>query len=1299
MSDSKDATSSDTSSQTSQVTRRSSTRSMGSADRRRVAVVEMDPPAEEEAVTSFESSHDPSHTLRSRRGLHSSLSGLAIVAPPDSSKKSFFLLSPPPSTAPLTATASDPHTPQASQHQRSTSEIIPHKKTRSRDIGIVGTAQLTSSGVKQQGTTTNKILPDMHAPDNNNNATLHPPIFQRPKPASPSPSPSPSPEPTRSVVPVPIHGLNVMKREKSKEPVASHLVSAKDAASSSPSSQLMPEIGEEKDVNGPVAPPIDDPINADAVVGGIRLVTQSKPAAEAPVPAKAPSITNTTSPPTLVLPTTDSTIAYVNYQPGVHSTAGPLPPPPRLPGFNGLTATPTAPPPPRPPRLNSPLPPRNAARSKDIEAVKQALQLPPSVSAALTSKVQSKPADSLNREPKKDATEKSRSSYAPAPAVQVARSTSNSTMPSSPSFSELSASSCSVPQSMTSGHRREGAFPPSSDAGSLDSERKPDRDTTEKLVLSANLTTANTHGVHKQVDDNEDVPQVTIISEPPPPPSPILEEPNTFGPSDRDADADSLRPQHRREHGQAVVMSDNDDDSNENWVAISRVSSPSVSSHHDRSTSLDINNNGTDGESSKTRSEAPSPPPKSFRNSLTTGLRRLSSRSLPRTPSLSSGGSRRSSSVMSKRFSSGSANWGPSSLGGTAPISATTSLGGSANGSAVGSVLDISSTNVERTPSPFVVSTPLPQVPPTRATTVHVDGLAQSYSASTNGHGTTRPPIRRKRQKVVVQWPSAMFCNKIHGTAGKKKLTSSEKCAIYAQKINELYMYDCGLTEWVVETRLRGPNSNPGASGTNKKFPDARSPASAPFTPQPRQTSRSSIISDATFPTRPDATTATDLLSSAHDDDGVYQEDVPPLPYPSLATVQRAAASNVASPLTSNIALMTPAVSLRSLGSNSTLPSMGGGTNHTTTHNTHNHHTHSHLMHTPASTLAPLTNLPTPASSTTSPLSPLSPTAKHTSITSLSSHPSTGGFFASLGRKASLSSAKRPNLGLGLSNLISSSSPSSSISGGLSSPLANGHRLLTKSISGPNGGTKLLAGTSSATTPKSPVAGGLQMNTAAPPSVVPGGPRALVNSNRVQRSKTFMPSTRSPFDGYNGGVGSGGRAGIGAGGIVGGGVNGGSGKYGGNVGIERRPSLWELQINSSSSPSGMTMTAPTSPNPIVPTPHSQNFSSQPHPYANAAHVTTAAHNGGYTPEPAQSLHHHSQPYTPTTAQYNLPQPQQQVYDPQLDPEFIRQVDKLAGLLPHADRNILAGYLRRAGQDVLAIGQYLEDEKNGTLKAY
>jgi len=57
-----------------------------------------------------------------------------------------------------------------------------------------------------------------------------------------------------------------------------------------------------------------------------------------------------------------------------------------------------------------------------------------------------------------------------------------------------------------------------------------------------------------------------------------------------------------------------------------------------------------------------------------------------------------------------------------------------------------------------------------------------------------------------------------------------------------------------------------------------------------------------------------------------------------------------------------------------------------------------------------------------------------------------------------------------------------------------------------------------------------------------------------------------------------------------------------------------------------------------------------------------------------------------------------VIDITADPEFVRQVDKLADVLPKADREVLAGYLRRAGQDILAIGQYLEDEKNGKIQA-
>jgi hypothetical protein len=51
----------------------------------------------------------------------------------------------------------------------------------------------------------------------------------------------------------------------------------------------------------------------------------------------------------------------------------------------------------------------------------------------------------------------------------------------------------------------------------------------------------------------------------------------------------------------------------------------------------------------------------------------------------------------------------------------------------------------------------------------------------------------------------------------------------------------------------------------------------------------------------------------------------------------------------------------------------------------------------------------------------------------------------------------------------------------------------------------------------------------------------------------------------------------------------------------------------------------------------------------------------------------------------------------LTPEdFQRQMNRLADVLPHVDRNLLAGYLRHSGQDILAIGQYIEDEKRGSV---
>jgi hypothetical protein len=60
-------------------------------------------------------------------------------------------------------------------------------------------------------------------------------------------------------------------------------------------------------------------------------------------------------------------------------------------------------------------------------------------------------------------------------------------------------------------------------------------------------------------------------------------------------------------------------------------------------------------------------------------------------------------------------------------------------------------------------------------------------------------PAPRPRPKIKSRYPSAMYCSEVFS-----RKTSGERCAIYAQKINQLYMYDSGLGDWIVETRIRG---------------------------------------------------------------------------------------------------------------------------------------------------------------------------------------------------------------------------------------------------------------------------------------------------------------------------------------------------------------------------------------------------------------------------------------------------------------------------------------------------------------
>jgi len=113
----------DTGSETSaSVTKRLGTPSKGGADRRRLAIVQLDsssngsqfnPPSDMPTTTS---------SIRQRRG-YNNLAGLALIAPPDAASHTYTHLTPP-STAPLTDMMSRGPFLQDKTHHRSASDIV-----------------------------------------------------------------------------------------------------------------------------------------------------------------------------------------------------------------------------------------------------------------------------------------------------------------------------------------------------------------------------------------------------------------------------------------------------------------------------------------------------------------------------------------------------------------------------------------------------------------------------------------------------------------------------------------------------------------------------------------------------------------------------------------------------------------------------------------------------------------------------------------------------------------------------------------------------------------------------------------------------------------------------------------------------------------------------------------------------------------------------------------------------------------------------------------------------------------------
>lgn len=184
----------------------------GAADRRRIAVVQLDTLVEHPASVA-----NQSETIRSRRGLEESFNNLVLV--PAADLKLPFATAP--SSAPSThipTEYTDPDPVASKSHHRSASEAVASKPTSLRNVGIVGTSR--------------PLAPLLLEPlAENQSSALRPPIFIRPQTRSPSPNmlamtPSPDEPPgsRRS------RDLSAGSAHQHKSTDASSYISASDTA-------------------------------------------------------------------------------------------------------------------------------------------------------------------------------------------------------------------------------------------------------------------------------------------------------------------------------------------------------------------------------------------------------------------------------------------------------------------------------------------------------------------------------------------------------------------------------------------------------------------------------------------------------------------------------------------------------------------------------------------------------------------------------------------------------------------------------------------------------------------------------------------------------------------------------------------------------------------------------------------------------------------------------------------------------------------------------------------------------------
>lgn len=350
----------------SQHTRRPSVPSQESVDRRRLAIVELAPSlppsisrkgsVKKEGLANQSGVFVSSSALLSRRGIQ--VNGLALVAPPDASPATYTDLTPPP-TAPLIASerAGFPHPSARHHHSHSASEVIAPRVDRHRtprDIGIIGMG--TPSGATEASA---KSVVHETAQDVSDKA-LQVPIFQTPT-KSRSPSPGGTPD---------------LSSDSATSSLEDSLQSpANDPDMADREQARTPAIGEEKDVRQPVVGPVVVGLESDHVIRRSTVPTDgaiSSPASQ--------------------YTTYSNSSSHLPFNPVPSTASAPLP---TAPTPTMTVQLPSGTPPPRPPRkLRTPLPEVSALANqmpkRNLDSLKESLQLPVSVTTVLASRSSSR---------------------------------------------------------------------------------------------------------------------------------------------------------------------------------------------------------------------------------------------------------------------------------------------------------------------------------------------------------------------------------------------------------------------------------------------------------------------------------------------------------------------------------------------------------------------------------------------------------------------------------------------------------------------------------------------------------------------------------------------------------------------------------------------------------------------------------------------------------------------------------------------------------------------------------------------